>query len=196
MHSTIDPSSAVGSSPNKRLFKVGLALLLPLILILGLILGLSAASGARAATNIVVNTTADVVDSSGDCSLREAIQAANTDSAVDGCDAGSGDDTISFNLTGSGPYTITLAGTELVITTGVRINGLGADVLAVSGNNASRVFSITVDAPVALHGLKIVQGAATSGGGIHAISATLNLSDTRIADKMGAAHDEATAHQV
>ncbi len=55
-----------------------------------------AALPAHAATTITVTSTADpatpVVD--GDCTLREAVLAANTDTAVDGCPAGSGADTI------------------------------------------------------------------------------------------------------
>ena len=34
------------------------------------------------------NTTADELNEDGDCSLREAIRAANLDQAVDGCPAG------------------------------------------------------------------------------------------------------------
>jgi CSLREA domain-containing protein len=52
---------------------------------------------ARAAT-ITVNTTADELNRDGDCSLREAIQAANTNAAVDARPAGSSTetDTITF----------------------------------------------------------------------------------------------------
>jgi len=56
---------------------------------------------------ITVNTTDDELNDDGDCSLREAIQAANTDSAVDGCTAGSGADTITLP---AGYYTLTIAG--------------------------------------------------------------------------------------
>ena len=41
-----------------------------------------------------VTTTADELNSNGNCSLREAIRAANTDSAVDTCPSGSGADAI------------------------------------------------------------------------------------------------------
>ncbi len=37
------------------------------------------------ATTITVTTTDDELNADGDCSLREAIQAANTDTAVDDC---------------------------------------------------------------------------------------------------------------
>lgn len=45
---------------------------------------------------IVVSTTADDATVSGACTLREAIHAANTDTAVDGCSAGSGSATITL----------------------------------------------------------------------------------------------------
>src|SRR3970282_626777 len=41
-----------------------------------------------------VNPTADELNADGDCSLREAITAANTDAPVDACPSGSGADTI------------------------------------------------------------------------------------------------------
>jgi len=47
-------------------------------------------------TSINVTTEADELNNDGDCSLREALQAANTDSAVDACPAGSGWDTINI----------------------------------------------------------------------------------------------------
>jgi CSLREA domain-containing protein len=51
----------------------------------------SAAASAQA--NITVTTQEDELNADGDCSLREAIEAANRDRAVDACPAGSGYDT-------------------------------------------------------------------------------------------------------
>src|SRR4051812_15422391 len=48
------------------------------------------------ASAIIVNTTADEFGSGASCSLREAIQSANTDTAFGGCTAGSGADVISL----------------------------------------------------------------------------------------------------
>ena len=48
------------------------------------------------ATNITVTTTSDELNGDGDCSLREAIVAANTNAAVDACPAGTGADTITL----------------------------------------------------------------------------------------------------
>ncbi len=64
---------------------------------------------AKAAGTIVVNSTADDQDNDGDCTLREAIIAANTDLASGGaageCAAGSGADTIEFAIAGAADFT-------------------------------------------------------------------------------------------
>src|SRR5262245_1907614 len=63
-------------------------------------------SAAGAAT-IVVTTLADDTTVNGNCTLREAVIAANTDAAVDACAAGSGADVITVP---AGTYVLTLVG--------------------------------------------------------------------------------------
>jgi CSLREA domain-containing protein len=83
------------------------------------------------AAAITVNTTADELSTNGNCSLREAIQAANTDAAVDACTAGSGDDVITLP---AGTYTLLLTGAgenanatgDLDILNNLTIDGAGA----------------------------------------------------------------------
>ena len=58
-------------------------------------------------TDIAVTTTTDELNSDGDCSLREAVQAANTHTQVDACPAGNGDDTI---ILSANTYTLTIEG--------------------------------------------------------------------------------------
>ena len=70
------------------------------------LLSLAQPSAVDAAT-IMVNTTTDELNNDGDCSLREAIQAANTDAAVDACSAGSGADTIEVP---AGTFTLGIPG--------------------------------------------------------------------------------------
>jgi hypothetical protein len=66
--------------------------------------------------------------------------------------------------------TITLTSGQLGITKGLDIEGLGADKLAVSGNHASRVFSISGGVTVTIARLTIIDGLASgapgNGGGI------------------------------
>ncbi len=109
----------------------------------------------------VVSNTND----SGIGSLRQAILNAN---AIPGVD------TITFTgstFTDTLPDTITLTTGELRITDSLTIQGLGANRLTVSGNNASRVFNIdngnASQINVAIDGLTIA-GANTTGlgGGI------------------------------
>jgi len=136
---------------------------------------------------IAVNTIDDEDNSDGDCSLREAIYAANNDVVRDRCIAGSGDDVIDLtgvagtitlgatpipspgskscaNLTGVAG-TITLGGTELAISNNLTITGPGADQLTISGSNASRVFNVAVNVVVVVSDVTIANGNSTGGNG-------------------------------
>lgn len=78
---------------------------------------------ARAAS-IVVNSTVDVAPTNdGNCTLREAIAAANTNAAVDTCTAGSGPDTITFSVAGT--ITVIASSPLPAITSPVTIDGPG-----------------------------------------------------------------------
>ncbi|MEO8431422.1 MAG: CSLREA domain-containing protein [Acidobacteriota bacterium] len=82
---------------------------------------------ARAAT-ITVNSTLDAAANDGQCTLREAIIAGNTNAASGGaageCAAGdAGSDTIAFNIPGAGVRTVTFATTPPAITEMLFING-------------------------------------------------------------------------
>src|SRR5213075_2736414 len=78
-----------------------IATLLSLALLLA---GFAPTYSAYAAT-ITVTIFTDNLTNNGDCSLREAIQAANTNMAVDACPAGSGADTIQL---AAGTYSLSL----------------------------------------------------------------------------------------
>ncbi|HEY3830957.1 MAG TPA: CSLREA domain-containing protein [Acidimicrobiia bacterium] len=101
--------------------------------------GIAALSWAPAAhatggTTIHVTTTADDNTVDGNCSLREAVQAANTDSAVDACPAGNGADTITL---GAAHFTLTRGTLEVlsnVTITGTISGGLGT---IIDGNATS-----------------------------------------------------------
>ena len=87
---------------------------------------LLAAADADAAT-IQVNSTADTVSDDGTCTLREAITSSNADvtsgASVGECAAGSGADTISFDLSGAGPHTIAVASQLPSVTETATIDG-------------------------------------------------------------------------
>ncbi|MBW4614044.1 MAG: hypothetical protein KME21_12365 [Desmonostoc vinosum HA7617-LM4] len=91
------------------------------------------------------------INDSGTGSLRQAISDAN---------ALTGKDIIKFEgiFTDKVADTITLGGSSLIITDDVSIDGSGAELLTVSGNNASRVFEIRSSATVDIEGLTITKG--------------------------------------
>ena len=108
--------------------------------------------GAYEFSSYTVTKTLDTNDgfcSILDCSLREAIAAANS---------GGG---ITFNVTG----TIVLTSGELTINKDLTIKGPGSGDLAISGNNASRIFNIT-GGTVTIVDVTIVGGRRNGGGGI------------------------------
>ena len=100
---------------------------------------------ASAAT-LTVTTDADELNADGDCSLREAIEAANTDAAVDACGAGdAGADTIVFAEALAGA-TITvdadrngLRTTDALTIDGGMDSGMDSDRVTISGGDAKRV---------------------------------------------------------
>jgi len=122
---------------------------------------------AHAAT-INVNTTDDELNNDGDCSLREAIRAANTDAAVDACPAGCGADTINLP---AGTYNLTIAGAgedaaltgDLDITQNLTINGAGAATTVIDGGGLDRVFH-ALSGNVTFSNVTIRNGNVTGNG--------------------------------
>lgn len=104
---------------------------------------------AAAFNTITVNSLLDDAPNSGNCTLREAIEAANTNAVVDACTAGSsGLDMIVFNV-GSGVPSITPTSPLPVITESLTINGNtgGADRVEINGTNAgANVSGLTINA--------------------------------------------------
>ena len=106
-------------------------------------------------------------------SLRAAIASANTNP---------GADVIAFAAGVRG--TVALTSGELVITDALRIDGPGSGRLAVSGNNASRVFNIGGGAEVEIDGLTVTRGHGLLRGGGILNAGTLTLSDAVVSDNV------------
>jgi CSLREA domain-containing protein len=88
-------------------FRPILCVLVPLVL-----LAIGAAPAFAGDTAINVDTFEDEFDDEGDdCSLREAIEAANTNATVDGCEAGSDASIDTINVP-DGTYDLTLPGDD------------------------------------------------------------------------------------
>jgi hypothetical protein len=108
---------------------------------------------------------------SGDGSLRGEIAAANSG------------DTINFDPSLAG-QTITLTGGELAISQSLDIEGLGADQLTISGNNASRIFDISTGATVTIAGMTMTDGLANGSSPVLASTggAILNFGTLTLAN--------------
>ena len=152
-----------------------------------------------AITPFVVTTTADHDDgtcNASDCTLREAINAAN---------AAVGTNTIIFGNGVNGTITLQPGLATLTITDSVIIMGPGARFLSVSGNGAIRVFSFNSGSN-AISGLTIRDGSktdaagsgrTTTGGGIfNAQNATLTISDCAFTNNRAQGADNATVASV
>lgn len=160
-----------------------------------LLLGACAPAGAGASlvpesTTILVSTLTDELNSDGDCSLREAIRAANLDQAVDACAAGNGADTIvlqsavTYNLSRAGADDTAING-DLDITDDLTIVGSNAIVDANGATTLDRVLQVLAGNNVTLSNLTLRDGRTNSfGGGIrnagdltlHTVTLTANQS--------------------
>lgn len=144
------------------------------------------------AATITVNTTVDELNTNGNCSLREGIQAANTNSLVDACLAGSGTDTI---ILPAGTYTLGIAGTgedanatgDLDVTGGLIINGAGAVSTIIDGGSIDRVLEVRPGADVQVNGITIRNGNPGAGFGAAGIlnSGTLTLTKSTVTNNTG-----------
>jgi hypothetical protein len=112
------------------------------------------------ADTIAVTTEADD-DSDGQCSFTEALQAANTDSAIGGCAAGDGDDTIVF---ADGLDRIDLPTADRVVSQNLTIDGDSRITLDPEG---SRVLRVGSGATLTIRDITLSGGIAPQGGLIH-----------------------------
>ena len=152
------------------------------------LLALALLPATALAATITVNETADELNNDGDCSLREAIQAANDDAAVDACAAGSGDDTITLR---ADTYTLSLAGAgedtnatgDLDIRSNIAINGDGASTTIIDGGAIDSVLNVLFETTLALNGVTVTNGSTgngVTGAGIYNFRGTLILTNSTV----------------
>ena len=116
---------------------------------------------------ITVDSLAQKPGAAGDCTLGEAIQAANTDAAVDACPAGSGSDTI---ILPAGTYTLTVVDNSPnglpLVTSDITIEGAGAASTIIERSAAAADFRIFgVNGALTLNKLTVRGGRGTAGSG-------------------------------
>ena len=140
--------------------------------ILAIIISMMQPNTAYAASIVINSSTDNTTAGDGNCTLREAINNANSnsDTTSGDCIAGNGTDSITFSTAGP----IALSGTELSITDDLSIIGA----VTIDGGGSSRIFTI-IGATVTLSGLTIQNGATAlgaSGGGVfNASTGTLTV---------------------
>jgi CSLREA domain-containing protein len=158
-----------------RKVRSSLVTVLATVLLMGLGSLLVPVSVAYAAT-ITVTTTADELNTNSKCSLREAIRAANLNTRVGACPAGSssGTDTISVP---AGTYILTITGMgeqaaqtgDLDVTGPTKIAGVSAANTIIDGNRSDRVLDVKNGATLSLVGVTLQNGKTFSshGAGIY-----------------------------
>jgi len=130
----------------------------------------------------VVDSTADTVAVDGHVTLREAILAANGNTAVGDAHAGSSSttDVIIFSSSLDG-QTINLTAGELPVSDNLTIIGPGADQLTINAGGLSRIFDVTASKTVTISGLTLKGGFTANGGGaVYNSSGTVSLSGLTI----------------
>lgn len=147
---------------------------------------LIAPSLAQANTPLTVTKTADTNDGAcnTDCSLREAITAAN---------AAAGDDTISLpaglytlNRTGAGENLNDTGDLDIANNGSVTITGAGARTTTINGNATDRVLDVQSGANLSASGLTITNGkvgTTENGGGIRN-NGSLTLTDAAVSENL------------
>lgn len=132
---------------------------------LALLLGFAA---PLVAADIAVTTAIDVDFDDPDCSLREAIVAANDDVAYHGCPAGSGPDRILFDLAPL-PATIALGAALPPIDASVLLRGPAAGVVELDGQGLWPILDVSTNTPGVWFGIEdliLVDGAGAAGGAL------------------------------
>jgi hypothetical protein len=133
--------------------KLGLgACALGAVLFTALLVGRPSEAGAWA--TITVNSLADPGEPHI-CALRDAITAANTMTATNGCVAGKGHDTVKFSVTG----TIKLADTLPEITdSNLTINGPASPGITIDGGGEVQVMQVASGATLNLNNVTVANG--------------------------------------
>ncbi len=145
------------------------------LVLLSLLALVALAPASLIAETIIVDAFTDGSGAIVKCELRDAIEAANDDVAVDGCVAGNGDDRIEFAITGG----ILIESDLPAVSENLHIVGPGRDLLIIDGDDQNRQFDVlgTVDT-FTLTGLTVFQGfAASFGGCLSNLAADLLIED-------------------
>lgn len=141
-----------------------------------LISALLLATGAQAATIDVDGAT---------CTLADAINAANADTASGGCTAGAGADVLELPVDG----TFNLAGGTPNVTSAITINGNGT---LIDGGAVTRIFTVQAGGDLTINDSIVTNGVSTYvdrnfGGGVRSYDGNLNINNSTFSNHLGGA---------
>ena len=146
--------------------------------------GALASPAAAPAAVLQVTTVVDVDAAEGQCSLREAIIAANGDVAYRECPAGAGADEIEITVAG----TIALVADLPQVQQALNVRGLGPAESVIDGGDVFEIFHFTGAAAgngelLRIEGLQLKGGSASEGGAVYAgANRTLEVVDSLLID--------------
>ncbi|MFK7738182.1 MAG: beta strand repeat-containing protein, partial [Pirellulaceae bacterium] len=152
----------------------------------------------RVLTSYIVDTLGDTIASDGEISLREAVEAANSNSAVGDAPAGQAgpgvSDSISFAPSLNGQV-LTLSGGTLSISDALRIYDTNVSPIIIDGDASQQIFTIENSAAVSISDVTLRDGAAALGGAILVNAGSqLSLANTvlqnNLADQGGAIYND------
>jgi len=142
------------------------------------------ASPALAAIIVVDTNIDETMTTNGNCTLREAVQAANTDIAVDGCLAGSVDPIPDFiDLTTVSGDIVLSAGT-LNLNSTITIQGPAT----IDGNSGTRIFEVSSSGIVILNLLTLTQGDSAAGAAVLNNNGTVSVTGCSLTDNVGSSN--------
>lgn len=159
-------------------------------IVLALLAGVAGVPQVHAVSYVVFASSPDNAGVNGDCSLREAIQAAQTNAPYDTCPAGSNVDTDTIILESGKTYTLTMLGSndesnafgDLDFNTNggalldIEITTDGDEPATIAQLTPNqRIFDISVNISLRLHNLIITGGRGEVGGAIRNLNGFLEL---------------------
>jgi CSLREA domain-containing protein len=155
------------------------------------------APATAAAETINVDIRTDEFNNDGECSLREAVEAANLDNAgtqtEDGCETGTPGSSDTVDLPGGAPYTLTTAvvnndimtgDLEVTDADGTTFLGDGSGSSVIDGGGQDRILDISAaSGAVTVNGLTVQNGEPPTGNGGGILTmADLTLENARVTD--------------
>jgi len=149
-------------------------------------LSLALLSGAPcSAALITVDTNIDEANTvNGNCTFREAVQAANTNTAEDGCTAGSAEPIPDIiNLVGAGGDIVLTQG-ALNLNTTITVEGPAT----IDGNNATRIFTVGGSGIAILNLLVLTQGDSGAGAAVQNNDGILTITGCSLTDNVGSSN--------